>query len=449
MRSLEALAGGGGKVTPSAYMLETNKGKKLLIDLGMPQGPESESDKERLKKYNLTGITAAIATHSHSDHVGGFPAFEGSFPIYMHGIAHEASKISLSDSQFWSGDFYLEGGLENVLGRIADVKYDVPVKIKGLEDLKIVFRDARHVLGSSSIEIEEENGERIIFSGDIGNPNSRLFLPASPMKPADIVVMESTYGNRTHSGDDPIKVIEEDVKWVRKKGSTLLELAFAFQRTQDVLYILKILRERKLLKGINVFLDGAMAISMTNLHMKHLKSLSGKVTELNDPFGLKEITIIHDSEERRAAEHIQGAKVIVTGAGMLTGGHGVDYALTCLGEKNSITSFCGYCVEGSPGRAVLDSRRGKEVTIGEGSVTVEGEVHQVPLSSHADKRELVSWLKPINSTIGGKRGIRKLILVHGSDPARQELAEEITDKLGIRNISLPKEGEKIDLFSNN
>jgi metallo-beta-lactamase family protein len=448
MRSLEVVAGGGGKVTPSAYVLEFNNRQKILIDLGMPQGPGSDEEKARLREHDFENIDAALATHPHIDHIGGFPAFEASFPIYMHRVAHEITKISLTDSQKWSGDFYPEGNLENVLGRIEDVEYDIPAKIDKLRGVKIIFRDARHVLGSASLEIEERNGDRIIFSGDIGNPVSRLFLPAAPMKPADIVVMESTYGDRLHSGEDPTKEIEEDVKWIGAHGGTLVEFAFALHRTQDVLFILKKLRERKLLKGIPVFLDAVMGTAMTSLHNKHLDFLNGEVKLHGDPFGLGDITIIHNSEERSQIDSVKESKVIVTGGGMLNGGPGVDHALNYLGNKENIGSFCGYCVEGTPGRAVLDTRysKNKEVSMGDGSVQVAAEVHQVPLSSHADKQGLVNWLKPISQ---GPKGIRKLVITHGPDSARTEVSEEITEKLGIRNISLPKEGEKIDLFSNN
>lgn len=444
MKSLEVLGGGGGEVTGSAYLLESNKGSKILIDCGMFQGPGSADSNLRLKSYNLTGVLAGFGTHDHADHINGFPILEDIFPLYMHHVGRQMATLTYKNAESLSNGLYPEGGTKAVLDRTIGVNYDFPISIDGL---KVTFRNARHILASASLEIEDENGERIIFSGDIGNPNSRLFQPAAPMKPADIVVMESTYGNRIHPPkEDPMRMIKDQIKWIKKSKGTILDLAFAQHRTQILLSIYNELSERGEL-GIPVFLDAPLAAALTDVHNSHHELLSPELGKQKNPFGFKELRIIRTRDESEKISCRRGPQIIIAGSGMLNEHtRGADHALNLLPDKGNIISFCGYCVEGTPGKAVIDTKCGKQVYIGNESVYVDATVHQIQgLSAHADKPGLIDWLKPINN---GPKGIRKVVLVHGDDSAREELSEEITEKLGIKNVSLPKQGEIVDFYSN-
>jgi metallo-beta-lactamase family protein len=441
MKEVKIWGGGSGKVTGMSIELTANSGRKILIDRGKFQGPGSEEDNQKLKDFNSEGILACFSTHPHNDHIGGLPATIDTFPIYSHRVGTAIAAHILRDSDHLSNGLYPEGNVDAVLSRFKNAEYDVPIPIDGL---KVTFRDAKHVPGSASLEIEEANGQRLIVSGDIGNPDSRLFDPAKPLKPADIVIIESTYGDRLHPKDDPIKMLEDDVKWIKKYNATLLCPTFALHRTQDLLHVLKGFSERKLLKGVHVFMDGKMASAITKIFNENLILLKEEFREQPNPFSFQELTLIN-GKNRNLIYETNEPKIIIAGPGMVTGGLSYEYALDTMSNKKNLIDFSGYCVEESLGRAILDTRENKDkkVQVGSKMLEVEATVHRLPMSAHADQQGIVEWVKPINKD---QEGIREVIIIHGPDDARNALASRLHEELGIKNISLPKNGETINLF---
>jgi len=345
-----------------------------------------------------------------------------------------------------SQSLYLPGSIENMFTNTTGVNYDSPVKVDGLS---LTFRNAGHIPGASSVEIQEKGGDTVVFSGDLGNANSRTVHKPTPIKGADIVVMETTYGDKNHSEENPIEVIEDAVKRIKKSKSILLIPAFAIDRTQAILNILKELSEQKKLKGIPVFLDAPMAIEVTGVYRNYPEMLNDELeAEKRDPFNFSELIKTHDKKDGDKIYRHHGPKIIISGSGMMSGGRIMKHAAYCLSDRKSAVLFVGYCAEGTPGREVMDGEKNVWLDSEYKFVHVNAEVLQTSsLSAHADQKQLLSWLTKINDEQNRikQRNIRQVILVHGEDHAREQFALLIKEQLGIQNVSLPKENEMINL----
>ena len=235
-----------------------------------------------------------------------------------------------------------------------------------------------------------------------------------------MVVMEATYGDRLHkeSPEDSVEAIEEAVGMIIRNGGTLLIPTFAIHRTQDVLNILKNL----------------------SLKMKEAKGKLGKmpIVFLDSPMAA-EVTQVYNIQNHR------GAKIIVAGSGMMSGGRIERHALRFLPYHNTVILFVGYPAEGTPSRAITSLE--KRVSIGDGAVDVNATVLQTSgLSGHADQKKLVDWLTYI---YGGEKTLRSVYLVHGSNESREGLARKINTEMNFYNVFLPNLNEKIELKSKN
>jgi metallo-beta-lactamase family protein len=432
--------GAAGEVTGSAFEIKSNAGTKCLIDCGMFQGQENDKRNKGID----TEAGFAVLTHAHLDHIGKIPHFNGK--VIMTHATQSLSRISLRNANALSQDLYHPGSIGNTFMNTAGVHYNSPVNIDGLS---LTFRNAGHILGASSIEIQEKGGDIIVFSGDLGNANSRTVHKPTPIKGADIVVMETTYGDRNHPEENPVEMIEDAIKRIRKSKGTLLIPAFAIDRTQTILNILKELSEQKKLKGISVFLDAPMAIEITSVYRNYPQMLNDELeAEKRDPFNFSELIKTHDKKDSDKIYRHHGPRIIISGSGMMSGGRIMKHAAYCLSDRKSAVLLVGYCAEGTPGREVMDGEKNVWLDSEYKFVHVNAGVLQTSsLSSHADQKQLLSWLRKINDEQNRlkQRNIRQVILVHGEDHAREQFALLIKEQLGIQNVSLPKENETINL----
>lgn len=434
MRSLEVL-GAAGEVTGSSFLATTNKGTTVLVNAGMHQGKEGEKhDNYRLPR----NVDVVIVTHAHLDHVGHLPFLDDTTTILMTPATLSLVGIALKNSEALNPQYYPEGSVNKFLRRVTPVPYDAPFHV---DSLTATLRDAGHILGSSSVKLEENCGEVTVFSGDLGNSPSRTVRPTKQIDQADLVIMESTYGNRQHPEKDPVNAIEDAVNWIIKSKGTLLIPTFAIDRTQVILNILKNLRKEHKLKNIPVFLDTPMGAEVTQKYREYRELLNDELKEQKDPFGFPGLYQIHDSRESRAIRNHQGPKIIIAGSGMMTGGRIVRHAADHLPDKNSVILFVGFTAEGTPSRAIMEGE--KTILLDKDTVNIAGTVLQTSgLSAHADQSQLMEWLGNIRA---GNRRLRQVVLVHGSNPAREELARKIQAELGIENVSLPAKNETMDL----
>lgn len=439
--------GAAGIVTGSNFLLTGNKGDKILIDFGMFQGDAATTahNFEKLP-FKPSDISAVLLTHAHLDHCGRLPllVYAGfKNKIYMTSPTRALSDLVLLDSARIAKEnihkpaLYTEEEVYKVLEMVEIIDYEQEFHVG---DFKISFFDAGHILGAASILlVEKSTGKKIVFSGDIGNFPQDLVRPTKFIKQADYVVMETTYGDRVHSQEDASEIIAEEIRAVEKNGGTLLIPAFSLERTQELLHrIHHLKKEAKVLEETPVFFDSPMGITATEIFKDFKEYYNDELKKHTDnPFAFGGLVITSDTRDSKDIKKAWGAKVIIAGSGMMTGGRILGHARLYLPELTTRLLFVGYQAEQTLGRKILE--KPKRVTIGDESITLRAKVRDTQaLSSHADQPKLLEWL-------GNVQGVQKVILVHGEEDQRRQFVRKVKDELKIKDIVLPQMREKIQL----
>jgi metallo-beta-lactamase family protein len=441
--------GAAGTVTGSSYVLTSQSGQSILIDLGMFQGP-SEIERLNYERYDFDcrQLIGALLTHAHLDHCGRLPilfshGFTGT--IWMTPATRDFVEISLFDSaKIAKKDkkkiLYDKTLVEQTLEHIQTIGYGKPIQIG---DFQITFRDAGHLLGAAILVIEDTKNtssiRKIVFSGDLGNTPEDLLHDTEKIDSADAVVMESTYGDRLHPKLDPVDALQAEINSVEASGGALLIPSFALEKTQELLHMIKHLKqEGKVSNQTPVYLDSPMGQKATLIHAQHPELCNTHVQEelsSGSPFEFPELQVVMSPEESRAIHNQAGAKVILAGAGMMTGGRILFHAAYYLPSAINRIFFVGYQGEETLGRFILEGQ--KRVTIDKIPVEVKASVSSTrAMSSHADQQQLMDWLKAIN-------GVQKLFITHGDNGPRGVLATKIAAELGIKDIVLPYQNQEI------
>ena len=275
--------------------------------------------------------------------------------------------------------------------------------------------------------------EKVVFSGDLGNSPEDIVKPTESFENVDVVVMESTYGGRVHPNDKPAETLAEEINEVEKTGSVLLIPSFSLERAQVLLHLLDHLKaDQKIRNDTQVFLDSPMAVRATNIY-KLFKGLYNKKLALhasnNDPFDFAGLHLVEDYRKSKKIANMPGAKVIIAGSGMMTGGRILQHAKKYLPHANNRLLIVGYMGEGTTGRKILEGS--KKVDIEGTEVEVNANVSEISsLSAHADEPRLIDWLKEMGS-------FKKIYLVHGEDEARGKLRQKIRNDLQFDYVVLP------------
>lgn len=445
--------GAAGTVTGSCHLLVGDNDRGVLVDMGMFQGPERiQKMNFVIPTFNATQIDSVFLTHAHLDHCGRLPllakmGFTGE--IYMTAATRELTELVLFDSAKIAAmdkdidPLYSDSHVEQILERARIVKYDEPFKSGNYE---VTYKDAGHLLGSAFIEIVDTNSssqtKRIVFSGDLGNTPDQLLSPTKKTDSADVVVIESTYGDKNHPGDDPHKDLQREVNMVEKAGSTLMIPAFSLERTQIILYMLKNLkRQKKIDVRTPVFLDSPMGIEATEIYGRYSHLFNSRLRNefiKGDPFSFPSLIVTRSHKQSKGIENIAGPKVIIAGSGMMTGGRIVGHAKRHLSNEANRLLIVGYQGEETLGREIQEGAT--EVEIDDETIPVNASVSIVRnLSAHADQKRLLSWL-------GGMEDVKRAILVHGDDGGpREALADRFRSDLKINDVQLPQLYDEIYL----
>ena len=455
--------GAAGSVTGSRHYLEIDD-FRLLVDCGLFQG---------LKELRLLNwepfpidpaeIDAIVITHAHIDHTGYLPklvkeGFEG--PVYCTEATMELMKIMLLDSAKlqeeearWAKKkgyskhkdpkaLYSAEDAEMVFQLIKITSYDSELNIH--PKIGVKFRNAGHILGASSVELTlhgDHQIKKIVFSGDLGRSEDPMLYPPEPVSNADILFIESTYGDRDNPINHPMDEFAEIINRAMEREGCLLIPAFSVGRTQLLMYYMKTLIEKGAIPDIPVYVDSPMAISVTKLHKKFFdyhKLDDFDVTNHHSVFDYKNIQYRRSQEESIQLNFVKKNAIIISASGMCTGGRIIHHLYNRLQNKNDTVLFVGYQAEGTRGRRLLDGEEkikmfGYEIPVVCHIEKIEG------LSAHADRSELLGWLKHFNDHP------KNTFIVHGELKSSESFAETIRKEFGW-NVTVPKYKEAIELF---
>lgn len=458
--------GAAHEVTGSATLLEAG-GIRMLVDCGLEQGHDIYENCEL--PVAPADIDCVLLTHAHIDHSGKIPylvskGFKGK--IYATEATRRLCRIMLLDSAHiqeleaeWrnrkasrSGEppytpLYTAADAERAVSLIRSTGYDTPLEIaRGVE---IRFIDAGHLLGSASIEVSVNEGGKetvILFSGDIGNENIPLIRDPQKPERADYVVVESTYGTRLH-GERPdyISQFTSILQSTLERGGNLVIPAFAVGRTQEILYLIRIIKERGLIinhASFPVYLDSPLAIEATNLYTDDLspyydeETLDLMAAGIN-PVKFEGLNLSVTSDESRLINHDKTPKIIISASGMCEAGRIRHHLKHNLWRAESTVLFVGYQAEGSLGRIIQEGA--KTVKLFGESITVNARIETLNgISGHADQRILLGWLGNLASPP------LKVFVNHGSDAVTDEFAAIVRDTLGYTSEA-PFCGAEYDL----
>src|SRR3989338_4545050 len=402
--------GAAGEVTGSCYLLETASAK-VLVDCGMFQGSQFSDDRNRAAfPFDPKTIDALLITHAHLDHVGRIPklvaeGFRG--PIFVTAPTAALSKLILEDAlevmryeteKQGREMFFQKEDVERAVSMFKIVQYRTPVM--PATGMQAIFHDAGHILGSSFIEIEAE-GTRIVFSGDFGNKDVPILRSPEKLPAVDVLVMESTYG--AHLYEDTTarvgKLRALIIRTIAQKGVLLIP-AFAIERIQEILYELDELVEKNMIPRVTIFLDSPLAIRATEVFRQssafYDEEALARISKSKDLFNFPGLTSTITRDESRRINDAPFPKVIIAGAGMMTGGRILHHARRYLKDRNSAILFVGYQAEHTLGRRILDGA--DHVYIYDERVIIRASVEKIGgYSAHADRTQLIAWVKEASS----------------------------------------------------
>ncbi|MEE4110958.1 MAG: MBL fold metallo-hydrolase [Halieaceae bacterium] len=456
--------GADREVTGSCHLVEC-AGKSILIDCGLFQGRrELDEDNGDEFDFDATAIDFLLLTHAHLDHCGRIPlltrrGFRGE--IITTAATRELARLVMLDAAHLQEEeeryqarrkarnkpYREHVALYTVLDALNSTErfgrtaaYEKPLQLA--PGIRATFFDAGHILGSASVylELEEDGRQRsVLFSGDLGNADRPLLGNPAPPGGADVVVMETTYGNRQHKLLEPsVRELYEAISNALDRGGNVIIPTFALERAQELLFYLREgVEQGQLPRSLQVFLDSPMAISATEIFGHHPECYDAEVADMfregRDPFGLPGLHFTRETAESMALNQINSGAVILAGSGMCTGGRVVHHLRHNLGRRESSVVFVGYAAHGTLARRIIDGAR--HVRIYGHDIPVRATIHTINgFSAHADQAELLAWHRRTGSPA-------RTFLVHGEEDVMKVFAGLLQDT----EVELPGFGQRFDL----
>ena len=457
------------EVTGSCYYLEA-AGKKFLVDCGMEQGPDYYENQEIPVKGS--DLDFVLLTHAHMDHSGNLPAiyakgFQG--PVYATQATCHLCDIMLRDSahiQMFEAEWRNRKGrrqgkpefvpaytMEDAMGVLKNfVPCPYEKTVTPAEGIRVRFVDAGHLLGSASIEViinEDGKEKKIVFSGDIGNLNQPLIKDPVYLHDADYVVMESTYGDRSH-GDRPdyVELLSEVIQRTFDRGGSVVIPSFAVGRTQEMLYFIRQIKEEGRVHGhdnFKVYVDSPLANEATTIFNEHIydcfdEEALALVNKGINPLMFPGLKTSITSDDSKAINFDEDCKVIISASGMCDAGRIKHHLKHNLWNPNNTILFVGYQAIGTLGRSLLEGAT--EVKLFGETVSVGAEICQMPgISGHADVNGLMTWIKSFSQKP------TKVFVTHGDDEVTEIFARRLEEELGLDAMA-PFSGTVFDLAEN-
>lgn len=446
--------GAAGTVTGSKTLVSVGN-KRILIDCGLFQGFKNL----RLLNwtdfpFDVNDLDAVILTHAHLDHSGALPllvkqGYRG--PIYATPSTIDLCEIMLLDSAKLQEEEASFANRHHTSGHQPALPlYDTHDAKRALKQFKslnmnrsltvaegisVRFRSAGHILGASSAEITAE-GKTVLFSGDLGRPDNQIMFPPEQIDHADYIIVESTYGDRTHDKTDPVEKFAEIVNRTVARGGIVVVPSFAVGRAQELLLAIYRMKKRRLIPDLPVYLNSPMAIDMTEIYMRHCKEHRLSKEECS---GMGSVAkMVRTVEESRQLDAIRFPSIIVSASGMATGGRVLHHIKALAPDHRNTILFAGFQAGGTRGARMVAGEKsiriyGDDVPVNAEVISLEG------MSAHADSDQVIEWLKTAPSAP------KAVYLTHGEPGPADMLRQRIKHELGWSAMA-PLLGQTIDLM---
>jgi len=444
--------GAAGTVTGSKYLLEAGE-TRILIDCGLYQGVKSLRNRNwRGWEPDPSSLDAVVLTHAHIDHSGLLPAlardgFDG--PIHATPPTIDLSEIMLPDAAHIQEEdaryanrkgfsrhhpalpLYTQADAEQCLQLFRAAPIDEPIQIG---DVRIRMRRAGHILGAASVEVSHDD-RTILFSGDLGRRDDLLMLPPVGPESPDFIVVESTYGDRNHSTEDPVESIAKILDETLHRGGILLIPSFAVGRTQTLLYCLHQIFERKLAARVPVYVNSPMATSVTDLFRRSPSEHRLDGDECEAVCSVAQF--VRSVDESRDLGERRDPMVIISASGMATGGRVLHHLKALAPDSRNTILLAGFQAAGTRGDALA---RGAETIKMHGvRVPVRAQIRQLDvLSAHADQDGIIDWLAQT------KRPPQQVFVTHGEPVPADTIRQLTQERLGF-SACVPDLGDSIEL----
>lgn len=451
--------GAAETVTGSMHLVTANE-KRVLLDCGLFQGLKDLRERNwREPPFDPKSLDAVVISHAHIDHTGSLPllvrrGYQG--PIYCTAATADLLGVLLPDAAHLQEEeadranrygyskhtpalpLYTAADAQQVLGRLKRCGYGSPFPVAG--DLNVTYRRAGHILGAATIDLKLGTGPRVVFSGDLGRYDRPILPDPEPVPEADVLLLESTYGDRQHppgTADELARVVTETAQ----RSGTLLVPAFVVDRTQELLWMLQHLEDEGRIPVLPVYVDSPSATEVTEIYRRHVEELDGEMRgELGKGQAIlrsKQCQFCRTVEESKRLNDVRGPVIIISSSGMATGGRILHHLQRLLPDPRTTVLLVGFQALGTRGRSLQDGVKtlkmfGAEVPVGARVETIHG------LSAHADQQEILRWLG------GFTRAPGQTYLVHGEPPAALALAGAIQARFGWR-VRAAKDGEQVEI----
>ncbi len=460
--------GAAREVTGSSHLITLEDNFKILLDCGLYQGGDADEEDHPMEdfnekwQYNPKEIDCLILSHAHIDHSGRVPklvadGFRGS--IYATHATRDLCSIMLMDSgriqesdAFYKNKhrkpdepekkpLYVVEDVRNALERFTSYNYEQWFQIH--PKVRVLFRDAGHILGSATVTLEIKEGDRTIrfgFTGDIGRPHRPILGDPLPMPEVDYLICESTYGDREHESapgeaEHLIHVVQHTC--VEKRGKLIIP-AFSVGRTQEIVYMLDQLHHAGKLPKVPVYVDSPLAINATEVFLNHPEcfdhQLHQYMLENEDPFGFNGLHYIRSVEASKALNTSHNPCIIISASGMMNAGRVKHHLFNNMENHRNTFLMVGYCTPNTPGGRLRDGAKSLYLFGQNRQVLADVEIMD-SFSAHGDRQEMLDFLR------NQQKSLKKLWLVHGTMDRQEKWREYLTQN-GFSNVEIPELGHE-------